>query len=156
MGSADYSGNIGTGYSTTSTQLGSYGLGGLASSQQTTIWPQQTLTYPQTITLVPPTEEKKVMARIIKYTVINPNPYLAKTSPEHVIIASGTTAVSGDGTDYGGFLLELGSKLDLTSHNAILAGLAYLDKDGDEHKFQPVKLSHLKVKIEVVDTIKEE
>lgn len=99
----------------------------------------------------PPTQkEEHPMARLIRYTVVNPNPHLAKQKPELSILTSGTVML--DGVDDKGFLMDLAPRVAelLPAHNQALGDLRWEDPEGKERPFKPVKLSNLDVVIEAL------
>ena len=91
------------------------------------------------------------MARLIRYTVVNPDNTLTKVKPEISILLTGTAML--DGTDDKGFLMELAPKVValLTEHNEELSKLTWPDpKTGEPRPFRSIRLGQLDVVLEVV------
>ena len=95
-------------------------------------------------------ETTKPMARLIRYTVVDPNVTLAEKAPELCILDSGLVVLNG--TEDRGFLMDLAPKLSekLEGHNTRRVGVEHEDKDGELHHLKPIKLSQLDVVIEVI------
>lgn len=97
---------------------------------------------------------EKIVARLIRYTVVDPNPKLADVKPEMCILMQGTAMLNG--ADDKGFLMELAPKIaeKLDAHNKVLTypgGPVWEDKDGKTHSFKTRRLSNFDV---VVETLK--
>jgi len=90
------------------------------------------------------------MARVIRYTVVDPDPVLADKSPELSILLGGTMVLNG--TDDKGFLMDLAPKVAerLVIHNPKREEVEYEDKEGKTKKLKAVRLSNLDVIIEVL------
>ena len=94
--------------------------------------------------------ERKPMARLIRYTVVDPEPVLADKVPEFSILLGGTVMLNG--TDDKGFLMDLAPKVAerLPAHNAARERVEYEDSEGKPKKLKPIKLSNLDVVVEVL------
>lgn len=110
---------------------------------------------PRTVTSVttsPPAPErtKTPMARLIRYTVTDPDHVLADKKPEACILMGGTVMLNG--ADDKGFLMDLAPQVarKLDAHNAERAGVEYEDEEGRTKTLKPVKLSQLDVVVEVL------
>ena len=92
--------------------------------------------------------QEKVMARLVRFTVVDPNPQLAKVKPEISILMSGTVML--DGIDDRGFIMDLAPKVAevLPKHNEELSMLMWENEKGESKPFRPVKLSNLDVVVE--------
>lgn len=116
--------------------LGGIGLGLQAAAQSTSIQK----------------EAKKILAKLIRYTVVNPDQHLIETKPELAILLEGKMVLNG--ADEKGFLLEIAPKIQvaLDTHNLDISTLTYKDKDGKRQPFDKVRISQLDV---VVETVKQ-
>mgnify|MGYP001614940259 CR=1 FL=1 len=96
-----------------------------------------------------PQKESPPMAKLIRYTVVNPNPRLLDVGPESTVLSQGTRLMKGDEK---GFLLDLALELkeSLAEHNLELSRLTYEDAEGKPRPFKVVKLSDLDVCIEII------
>ena len=92
--------------------------------------------------------KEKIVARLIRYTVVDPDPTIAKERPEFAILMEGTVML--DGTDDKGFLMDLAPKVAdrLSDHNTRRTGITYEDSEGKTKNLKAVKLSQLDVVIE--------
>lgn len=99
-----------------------------------------------------PSDKEKFKMRLLRYTVVDPDPILADKDQSKTILSSGTVLLNG--TDDRGFLMELASKLsnDLSEHNRVRKLIHYEDKDGKEKYLKDIKLSNLDVVIELLKT----
>lgn len=95
--------------------------------------------------------KEKIVARLIRYVVVDPDPKLADVKPEMCIIMQGTAMLNG--ADDRGFLMELAPKIaeKLDVHNSTLTNghfPMWEDKDGKTHAFKARRLSNFDVVIE--------
>lgn len=97
-----------------------------------------------------PQVKERILARLIRFTVVDQNPILADKAPELSIVMEGTQVLNG--TDDKGFLMELAPKLAerLIVHNPKRVLVEYEDKDGKTRNLKETKLSNLDVVIEVL------
>ena len=146
----------GTSTSTSYQSLGAYQLGvaGSPLQQLTTaafggMFPSQRILDAASI---PSPKKEKVMARLIRYTVVNPDPQLAKVKPEISILMSGTVML--DGIDDRGFIMDLAPRVAeiLPKHNEELLKLSWENEKGESKPFKAVRLSHLDVVVEALKT----
>jgi len=151
-----------SGYGVSGGSLGNItttGLGGLLGSQQYdwNVYQQQPamqalqmMAKAVTTSETNQQKEKEIVARLIRYTVVDPDPKLAEQKPENSILMSGTAMLNGQ--DDKGFLMELAPKIQekLGAHNTELSGMTWEDKDGKSHTFRGRRLSNLDVVIEVL------
>lgn len=88
------------------------------------------------------------MARLVRYTVVDPNPQLAKVSSEISILMSGTVML--DGTDDRGFIMDITPRIAelLPKHNEELSKLSWENEKGETKPFKAVRLSNLDVVVE--------
>lgn len=95
-------------------------------------------------------KEDKIMARLIRYTVTDPDLILADKAPEHSILMSNTVMLNG--SDDKSFLMEIAPAIHtkLTDHNVRREAVEYEDKEGKTKKLRPIKISQLDVVIEVL------
>lgn len=93
---------------------------------------------------------RKPMARLIRYTVTDPDHILADKKPESCILMGGTVMLNG--TDDKRFLMDLAPKVaeKLEAHNSDRASVEYEDDEGRTKTLKPVKLSQLDVVVEVL------
>lgn len=147
-----------------STTGSSYSLGNTANLNTTTAGGLQQATlaqqafrmmpksFPYSLVGGPPqTIEEKIVARLIRYTVVDPDPKLADVKPEMCILMEGTAMLNG--ADDKGFLMELAPKIavKMEAHNLNLTrpeGPIWEDKDGKTHAFKARRLSNFDVVIE--------
>lgn len=96
------------------------------------------------------THQRKIMAKLIRYTVVNPNPLVLEHAPETAILLEGRGMMNGG--DEKGFLLEVAPRIlsALIEHNHVLNGLTYRDEDGKTQTFPPIKIAQLDVVVETV------
>ena len=104
-------------------------------------------------------DKRSVYMRLLRYTVIDPDPILADTHPDHSILLHGILVFAG--TDDRGLLMELGPKVEklLEAHNMFRNAVEYETYIGGGNyvqmrKLSPVKLSQLDVVVEVVKEYK--
>ena len=93
------------------------------------------------------------MAKLIQYTVVDPDVEYAKKNTGTGIILSGTRLITDDERS---FLMELAPTISMSAgfaeHNAARELTEYEDKDGKTRMFKPVRLGQLDV---VIVTLKE-
>lgn len=92
------------------------------------------------------------MTKLVRYTVVDPDPILAEHAPSHGILLTGTSMLNG--TDERGFLMDLAPAVAeaLELHNAKRAAVEYTDDEGRSRTLKPVRLGQLDVVVEVVKT----
>ena len=90
------------------------------------------------------------MARLIRYTVTDPDAVLADKAPDLCILMGGTLMLNG--TDDKGFLMDLAPKVaeKLDAHNGRRIAVEYEDDEGRTKTLKAVKLSQLDVVVEVL------
>lgn len=95
-------------------------------------------------------KEEKVVARLIRYTVVDADVVLADKAPEHSILMSGTVMLNG--SDDKAFLMELSPAISekLIGHNIQRAKTEYEDKEGKTRTLKPIKIGSVDVVIEVL------
>ena len=133
----------------TSYRLGSYQVG--EPLQQLTAAAFGGLFPPQRVleaASVPAHKKEIVMARLVRYTVVDPNPQLAKVKPEISILMSGSIML--DGADDRGFIMDLTPRIAelLPKHNEELLKLTWENEKGETKPFKAVRLSNLDVVVE--------
>lgn len=109
--------------------------------------------FPQTGLAIPIPQRKeavKIMARLIRYTVVDPDPILADKAPEASILDSGMVMLNG--TDDRGFVMDLAPKIagKLAEHNAAREGVEYEDAEGRTKTLKAIRLGQLDVVVEKV------
>lgn len=115
------------------------------------VWPQSTsVVWGNTTNQVQCLEEKTIVARLIRYTVADPDKILADKKPERCVLMQGTIMLNG--ADDRGFLMDLAPKVaeKLEAHNAERIQVIYEDSKGDTRTLKAIKLSNLDVVIEVL------
>lgn len=110
--------------------------------------PEYTVNVRPAIDLQP--KEEKRMARLIRYTVVDPDPLLAEHAPMSAILLTGQRMLKG--TDERGLVMELAADVSglLPAHNAKREAVKYQDEDGDARSLKAVRISQLDVVVEVV------
>ena len=130
----------------------------------TTNWPlivgssgtQDPMTYHQinqpTQITVSSRQEEIIMAKLIRYTVVDHDPTLVEEKPDACILLEGRVML--DGTDEKGFLMDLAPQVaeKLPAHNAMREAVEYEDEDGHTKKLKAIRLGQLDVVIEVLKT----
>ena len=98
--------------------------------------------------------QEKIVARLIRYTVVDPDPRLAEQKPEIAILMSGVAMLNGQ--DDKGFLMELAPTISakVSEHNLNLQTMGWEDKEGKTHPFKTRRLSSFDVVIEVLKDYK--
>ncbi|SRR5258708_8656335 len=114
------------------------GLGGL-----TQLFPYSTLNQ----IVYTPQEKKEIMARLIHYVVVDSDPVLIERSPQSCIVAEGFQVTKDDDK---AFIMELGSKFNLETHNLVRTGIEYEDDEGRTKKLRPIRMGHLDVHIQTI------
>lgn len=102
----------------------------------------------QDVTLLAARTKEKPMARLIRFTVVDPDAVLADKKPEASILLAGTVMLNG--TDDKGFLMDLAPRVAdrLADHNREREGVEYEDPEGKSKRLKPIKLSQLDVVVE--------
>ena len=95
-------------------------------------------------------EKKMAKTRLIRYTVVDPDPILAEHKPEIGILCSGTVMLNG--MDDRGFVMDLAPKVNekLAAHNEQRQAVEYEDEEGRTKKLKPVRLGQLDVVLELL------
>lgn len=98
----------------------------------------------------PSPQEARIMAKLIRYTVVDPDAVLADKTPEAAILLGGTCMLNG--SDEKGFLMDLAPKVaeKLEAHNRHRGTVEYEDEEGRTKTLKPVRLGQLDVVIEVL------
>lgn len=97
-----------------------------------------------------PGPQKEITMKLVRYVAVYPNPHVAKINPDLPVLLDGMAMISG--SDEQRVILDLATELDtaLAELNTALEEHTWINQDGDQKPFAPVRRSDVEFKIEVV------
>jgi len=139
------------------TTSGTSMLEGLRAAPANAVYQWQPLGNPNVaLTQIPrPQQEKQPVARLIRFTVVDPDPSRADKAAAHSILMTGTALLNG--ADDKAFLMDMAATFaeKLVAHNEHRRAIEYdveSEKGLTRRTLKPIKLSNLDVVIETLKT----